>query len=580
MKKILYIAASAVLSLGMVSCSLDAENLTDSTSENFPKTEEDATASLAAIYENLNAVNATPQASFYYLSMLASDDNLGGGGANDKLMQALDLMCNYNANMTEQFYKDRYEGIGRANALLQALPNTDLSDDFKAQAIGEAKFLRGFYYYELASQYGNVPLATEPGQDPVQGEVTDLWAQILMDLRDAAEDMPEQKLTDGHVDKYTAEGMLARVWLFYTGFYGNGEEIAQLTSTSYNPLQSVELPDGTTLTKQNVIDYVDDCVEHSGYDLVEDYRNLWAYTNKYTVESYPYTAGQGLKWVEDDNAVNPESMFAIKFNKLASWSTTIGYGNGYALHFGIRGGQDVDKTFPFGQGWGAGPVAPNLVSDWTAAEPSDIRRDASIQDVRELPQYAFGGATWADFIQETNYFEKKQCAIAGTDGDTYQPCFEVFMYGDKGWSNGVNFQTSNIHDLVLLRFADVLLMQSELKQDVTGINRVRQRAGLPTISSYSDTALRNERRWELAFEGVRWNDIRRWHIAADALEKQTNQPTYSRGIPDTNKAHNGGYKTRYNATAGFQKMPENQVLQGRVAQNEGWTSADSEYQGW
>ena len=580
MKKILYIAASAVLSLGMVSCSLDAENLTDSTSENFPKTEEDATASLAAIYENLNAVNATPQASFYYLSMLASDDNLGGGGANDKLMQALDLMCNYNANMTEQFYKDRFEGIGRANALLQALPNTDLSDDFKAQAIGEAKFLRGFYYYELASQYGNVPLATEPGQDPVQGEVTDLWAQILMDLRDAAEDMPEQKLTDGHVDKYTAEGMLARVWLFYTGFYGNGEEIAQLTSTSYNPLQSVELPDGTTLTKQNVIDYVDDCVEHSGYDLVEDYRNLWAYTNKYTVESYPYTAGQGLKWVEDDNAVNPESMFAIKFNKLASWSTTIGYGNGYALHFGIRGGQDVDKTFPFGQGWGAGPVAPNLVSDWTAAEPSDIRRDASIQDVRELPQYAFGGATWADFIQETNYFEKKQCAIAGTDGDTYQPCFEVFMYGDKGWSNGVNFQTSNIHDLVLLRFADVLLMQSELKQDVTGINRVRQRAGLPTISSYSDTALRNERRWELAFEGVRWNDIRRWHIAADALEKQTNQPTYSRGIPDTNKAHNGGYKTRYNATAGFQKMPENQVLQGRVAQNEGWTSADSEYQGW
>ena len=525
-------------------------------------------------------MNATPQASFYYLSMLASDDNLGGGGANDKLMQALDLLCNYNANMTEQFYKDRYEGIGRANALLQALPNTNLSDDFKAQAIGEAKFLRAFYYYELASQYGNVPLATEPGQDPVQGDVDDLWAQILMDLRDAAEDMPEQKLTDGHVDKYTAEGMLARVWLFYTGFYGNGEEIAQLTSTSYNPLQSVELPDGTTLTKQNVIDYVDDCVEHSGYDLVEDYRNLWAYTNKYTVESYPYTAGQGLKWVEDDNAVNPESMFAIKFNKLASWNTTIGYGNGYALHFGIRGGQDVDKTFPFGQGWGAGPVAPNLVSDWTAAEPSDIRRDASIQDVRELPQYAFGGATWADFIQETNYFEKKQCAIAGTDGDTYQPCFEVFMYGDKGWSNGVNFQTSNIHDLVLLRFADVLLMQSELKQDVTGINRVRQRAGLPTISSYSDTALRNERRWELAFEGVRWNDIRRWHIAADALEKQTNQPTYSRGIPDTNKAHNGGYKTRYNATAGFQKMPENQVLQGRVAQNEGWTSADSEYQGW
>lgn len=580
MKKIIYIAVSAVLSLGIVSCSLDAENLTDSTSDNFPKTEGDATASLAAIYENLNAVNANPQMSFYYLSMLASDDNLGGGGANDKLMQALDLLCNYNANMTEQFYKDRFEGIGRANALLQALPNTDLSDDFKNQAIGEAKFLRAFYYYELASQYGNVPLVTEPGQDASQGEVSALWAQILMDLRDAAENMPAQKLTNGHVDKYTAEAMLARVWLFYTGFYGNGEDIAALTSTNYNPLTSVDLPDGSKLTKQNVISYIDDCVNNSGYELVPDYRNLWAYTNKYSVEDYPYTAGQGLKWVEDDNAINPESMFAIKFNKLASWSTTIGYGNGYALHFGIRGGQDVDKTFPFGQGWGAGPVAPNLVTAWAAAEPSDIRREASIQDVRDLPAYAFGGATWADFIQETNYFEKKQCAIAGTDGASFQPCFEILMYGDKGWSNGVNFQTSNIHDLVLLRFADVLLMQSELKEDVAGINKVRARAGLPAIGSYSLAALQKERRWELAFEGVRWNDIRRWHIAAAALEEQTNQPTYSRGVPDTNKAHNGGYTARYNATAGFQKMPENQVLQGRVTQNAGWTGSDSEYQGW
>ena len=585
MKKILYIAASAVLSLGMVSCSLDAENLTDSTSENFPNREKDVTSLLAAVYENLNAVNATPQASFYYLSMLASDDNLGGGGANDKLMQALDLMCNYNANMTEQFYKDRYEGIARANALLEALPNTSLSDDVKNQAIGEAKFLRAFFYYELASQYGNVPLVLTTGAEAtqtVQGDVSDLWGQILMDLRDAAEDMPKKQLKDGHVDKYTAEAMLGRAWLFYTGFYGNGEELAQLTSTSYNPLTSVELPDGTTLTKQNVIDFIDDCVENSGYSLVDDYRNLWAYTNKYSVEKYPYTAEQKLKWVEDDNAENPEAMFAIKFNKLASWNTTIGYGNGYALHFGIRGGQDVDKTFPFGQGWGAGPVAPNLVTDWENAEPDDMRREASIQDVRELPEYQFGGATWADFIQETNWFEKKQCAIAGYDSETekYKACFEMFMYPDGKWENGENFQTSNIHDLVLIRFADVLLMQSELKEDVSGINKVRARAKLPEIGSYSLTALQNERRWELAFEGVRWNDIRRWHIAAAALEKQTNQPTYSRGKPDTNTAHNGGYKTRYNATAGFQKMPENQVLQGSVVQNEGWTSADSEYQGW
>ena len=109
---------------------------------------------------------------------------------------------------------------------------------------------------------------------------------------------------------------------------------------------------------------------------------------------------------------------------------------------------------------------------------------------------------------------------------------------------------------------------------------VRKRAGLAPIASYSLAALQNERRWELACEGVRWNDIRRWHIAATALAKQENQPVYYCGNPDTNKPHNGGYVARYNATAGFQKMPETQIALGTVKQNDGWSDASSEYAGW
>lgn len=157
------------------------------------------------------------------------------------------------------------------------------------------------------------------------------------------------------------------------------------------------------------------------------------------------------------------------------------------------------------------------------------------------------------------------------------------MYGPDGGLQGGygnNMQLDNIHDLVLIRFADVLLMQSELKEDVAGINKVRARAGLNPISTYSLTALQNERRWELACEGIRWNDIRRWHIAASALERQQNQPIYYCGGPTTNEAHNGGYKARYNATAGFQKMPESQVAIGSVVQNQGWTTAEAEYTGW
>ena len=387
--------------------------------------------------------------------------------------------------------------------------------------------------------------------------------------------------------------MLGRAWLFYTGFYGNGTSTADLVSTSYNPLASVALNDGTTLTKQDVIGYIDDCVNNSGYELVPDFRNLWAYTNNKTIGDDALYKDAGLKWVEDDNAINPESMFAIKFNKQASWSTTIGYANGIALHFGVRGGQDVGNTFPFGQGWGAGPVAPNLVNDWKAAEPNDMRLQATIADVNdplEMPAYTRGG--WADFVQESDYYSKKWspiCAkndgtVKGSDGNeppAYVFCFETVMYPGKWETSGENnFQLSNIHDLVLIRFADVLLMQSELKESPDGINKVRARAGLPAINGYSLQALQNERRWELACEGLRWNDIRRWHIAATQLAKQENQNIYYCGSPDTNKPHNGGYAARYNATAGFQKMPETQVSLGTVKQNDGWTDASSEYNGW
>ncbi len=605
MKKI-FIFAVALVTLGLTSCGIDdVKNIGEMSTSEFPKSDADAEAILAGVYQNLNTVNANPQMSFLYYAALASDDQLGGGGTNDKLMQAEDLLCNYNADMTNQFYSDRYKGVARANNTIKYLNlSTNMSETTKNQAIGEAKALRAFYYYELASMYGNVPLVTDPDEEnSKQGDVKVLWGQILQDLYEAATSMPDERKTDGHLDKYTVEAMLCRAWLFYTGFYCNGTSTADLVSTTYAPLTSVDLPNGTTLTKQDVIDAIDDCVTNGqakGYSLVPDFRNLWAYSNNKVSKDYPYAAENGLKWVENDNAVNPESMFAIKFNKFASWQTTIGYANGYALHFGVRGGQDYANTFPFGQGWGAGPVAPNLVNDWKNADPQglDVRLKGTVCDVNdkeEMPNYQRGG--WADYVQETDYYSKKWSPICAKndgsfvtkndDGTTSTPeyvaCFETLMYsGNWGTSGENNFQLSNIHDLVLIRFADALLMQSELKEDVTGMNAVHERAtGVANYySTYSLQALQNERRWEFACEGIRWNDIRRWHIAQTALAKQENQPVYYCGSAATNTAHNGGYVARYNATAGFQKMPETQIALGTVVQNDGWSSADAEYTGW
>lgn len=585
MKKIGYILSAAAFVLGgLSSCTLDSTNYTEKDPSNFPVTENDQQQALAAIYQNLNLVNANPQQTFYYNSILACDDALGGGGdGTDPMMQAQDLLC-WNSNMNKQFYVDRYEGINRANVLIDAL-----GEKGDPQTRGEALFLRAYYYYELASMYGKIPLTVSSSAvQSSQPSAADIWGQILQDLYIASTTMPAQRLTNGHVDKYCAEGMLGRAWLFYTGMFCNGEDLSGLTSTDYKPLTEVDLPDGTKLTKDMVVKCIDDCVNNSGYSLVSDFRNLWAYTNKYTIKDYPYTAtakdknGKALKWVEDDEngSANPdqtERMFAVKFNKQASWSTTIGYANGYALHFGVRG----SACFPFGAGWGAGPVAPNLVDEWKADEPGDIRMNASIQYMPDLAGFAYGGG--GDWCQETGYYDKKLSPIEAKKEDgTVSVCFENLMYpGNWDVAGAENLQLNNIHDMVLMRFAEILLMQSELKEDATGMNKVRARAGLPAIS-YSLKALQNERRHELAFEGLRWNDIRRWHIAAAALDKQEGVKIWISGKETTNSRPNYKYSTRYNATAGFQKIPEEiiSLSEGRLKQNPGWEGADATYTKW
>jgi hypothetical protein len=113
------------------------------------------------------------------------------------------------------------------------------------------------------------------------------------------------------------------------------------------------------------------------------------------------------------------------------------------------------------------------------------------------------------------------------------------------------------------------------------MNKVRERAGLAP-KPYSLANIQNERRWELAFEGTRWNDIRRWGIAADLLEKQIGVACYFKSTADVTKSFGGGYKARYNATKGFFPIPEAQIAlsQGVLIQNEGWGTSAAEYTGW
>ena len=595
MKNIFKIAAVAVIGLSFASCEkfLDSTNYWSKTTADFPATADDAVNMVTGIYNNLNVlIGDSPLENFYLWSDLVSDDCLGGGGANDQKVQAIDLMMNFGTDMMNVVYTDRYKGVARANLAIETLKNCSLDDSTLKQYMGEAFFLRAYYMYELASIFGNVPYPTSSSVNSAQPQISGeaLWGQILEDCKIAADIMPAKKASgDGHVDKYCAEALLGRVYLFASGFLG----IENITIPAYsNDVIGVSIAEGTTVSKSDAGSYITDCVNNSGYTLVDDPHNLWSYTNRCSVEDElsPWK-GNGYVWAENDGAVNPEAMFMVKFCTQPTWGTTIGYSNQLALYFGVRGQSgmtDNGTCFPFGTGWGMGPVNPSLVADWQAAEPGDKRLDASIIPVSTWSGYVYGGDS---NIQETGYYQTKVMPVEArkADGSGFWTTFSNAMYeGSISWHADCgddNFQLSTINDLVLIRFAEVLLMDAELNNSQASFDKVRARAGLGS-KAISTENIRNERRWELAFEGIRFNDIRRYgdDYAIAALNKQEGVECYNNGTKGDNHAakFNGGYGERYKATKGFAKFPESQISLSTgtadFVQNEGYTIND--FPGW
>jgi len=560
-----YVLLSAAATIMLCGCNdfLDSENLTKKDNSNFPKTEADAEQSLAGCYNMLrNEGDSKIEQNLMIVSEILSDDRFGGGGPDDRYAQALDHIKKSSDNMFDDVWAVNYKGIYRCNMLLEGLNNINFNtEEDKNKVEGETRFLRAFFYFNLCKTFGNVPLivTSQSGNEP-QASADSLYAQMGTDLQKAIALMPSTPIGNiaasqlGHVNKWVAEGMLARVYLFYTGYYNK----TSMPSTS------------GPITTDEVAKDLKDCIDNSGHKLMTDFRDLWPYSNSYTKPDYPYAKDNDLNWYGEDGA-NMETMFAIRYNPKSVWDTpnTVSRNNQVDLFFSPRETDgSVENNFPLGIGWGLGTVNPKMLDAWKTAEPNDLRIKGSVFDTSdEAPNYVWGADKQ---MNETGLWQKKYCAInvktATSDGTTYE------NYSRRLYPTiDTDYQLNNIQDIVVLRFADVLLMYSELTKTTDGINRVRQRAGLPAIASYSDTALRNERRWELAFEGLRWYDLLRWHIAGDALAAQ-NGVTVQDNLEETGMDMTD-IKQRVAETGGFMQIPQAQIdLSGGVLkQNAGWT---------
>jgi hypothetical protein len=573
MKKIFLLILTVVVLAGCSESFLDTSPLTSKTNNDFYQTPADFDQALTAAYVTMVSCPSDQVLVGYpfVTSELMSDERFGGGGDNDLDPRAI---CDFKITGSDMYWsawKRYYVGIFRVNMILENIDKPAwTSDQEKGKIEGQARFLRAMFYFDLSRMFGEVPLIieTKPANPP-KAPAAQTYAQIATDLKSAIETFPSVPYSSalysdlGRANKYVAEALMARVFLFYTGYYG---------------VADLPLLGGGTVTKAEVIAWLEDCRDNSGYMLMPEFRNLWPYAvadSAHSGKPYKYTVDNGLSWYGEEGA-NFETMYALKFSTFASWQTSIYYSNQMNLFFGWRA---YSYKGAMGEGWGMGTVNTKL---WDAWPDSDIRKRGSIQDVTDPDEgidasYDLGVDFHDKQMDETGYWQKKYrpvnlWALSHAVAPAV-PELEWHNYSVDLYNASRDMQLDNMQDIVLIRFADVLLMHSELTETVDGINTVRARVGLAPIGGYTLEALQDERRFELAFEGVRYYDLLRWYGKSNLsaletlLESQNSVTTFNNGVWGQKK----GVDFRP-ITGGFLQIPnkEVQLSEGVLVQNPGW----------
>ena len=620
MKKYILSALAVCSAAIFTSCDdmLDTDpRVTDATSATFPGKIADVEALNTATYSIMNTMGGGDpdnQNPFLWWEVM-SDNCFGSGGLQDNKVKSLHHLVQMNSNQYEQPFVLLYGGINRANNQIETIDNVDWTGNEakRNQLLGEGYFMRGLYTLWLTQLYGDVPLITatlitEEMKAQVSAEEV-IYPQILSDFVSAQNLMSTEK-SSGHANKYVAEAFMARAYMFWAGFY---KKVADLSTGSAPAIDLVEQEGCTaaSLSQADVVNALRDVVNSGAYELLEDYRSLWQYSNSYvwdeTQKAIETETGHAYKFIADMKREhcfdqpgmgngNKEELFQIQFMNASNWnldqkgpySCARMYCNYLSVFWALRvNGHNGDRnfTYPFTQGWGQGTPSNNIWDDWTIAE-----NEGGYTDIRKLGSLIDGVTENKEIDYE---FVKDCCEASGFGVKKYNGVTLDALTGDSPWwdfAGGENFkgtldnpmQGDHFEDFYLMRYADVLLMLSEMTGDAQYMNQVQKRAGVPE-TPYSLKELQNQRRWEFAFEGLRFNDMRRWSgkdggescYAAKALQAQAGKQMVVKGNvanKTTMKHMTCSWTKRYADTNGFLAKPQSQItlMNGNLIQNPGW----------
>ena len=238
--------------------------------DTYYKDEAQAFTGLVAVYDIMRKNSGGFENMITFMNAGSDDNYAGGGGPTDG--QGIHDFSNHiitAITMPGSYWGDHYQGIFRANVLLQKIVNTQMDESLKARFVAETKSLRAIYYFNLVRLFKNIPLILEPVSateiyQVKQTSSDSVYAQIEKDLTEAIPDLPPTvpiPTDGGRITKVAAEAMLGKVYI-----YDNKPQLAVPLLADVN---------GTTPGQPNAY----------GNSLLPNFKDLWVFTNKFNSES-------------------------------------------------------------------------------------------------------------------------------------------------------------------------------------------------------------------------------------------------------------------------------------------------------
>lgn len=512
-KKIKYLYSRSLAVIGFVSilasCSdtLELEPKTTWTPETFYKNETDLTLAISGIYSSLSSGQTLGQN--LWLMDSGTDEGYAIKGWVESNPTNL-YSHNPSTREVEDAWRVLYGGINNANNLIDKLDPKLFEEDVYNSYIGEALFMRAFFYYQLTIWWNKVPLRLTPTVDQASNhaapaELETIYLQMIEDFTFAAENLPasnDPNYVAGHANKMAAQAMIAKVYMKAAGYP------AQMTVLNgKNPYEAA-------------MEHLAIIKNDGFYALNPNYKDLFV---NYIQSKYDFS----------------ESLFEVVLKN----GSDLGVGISGAV--GVRNGllykPEPRTETPFGDP----EIAPSPIFNEKYADlldPDDPDYDPNAEfDVRKkwnVPSISANARgkvndladamTWGYAIGK---FRRWEPIIE--DDFTTIPNIQVLEIPEPlhATQTGINFP--------LIRFADVLLLYAEASYKFNGdvvtneaidnMDLVRARAGLSGLRTakpdvVADPALFfeeivDERLRELCFEGHRKADLVRWNLLPEKIQE-------------------------------------------------------------